>query len=551
MTDEPAHVPVLTRLRRMAMRAVLLIVVPFLAIITASHYYFAGGRYVVSENAYVKANIIAISADTSGRVVDVAVTDNSLVSAGSVLFKLDPAPLELQVAEARAEMAVAKAEIESMRVDYREAGVAIEAARERVRFLAGQYERQSALKARGLGVTESHDEAYHNLQAAEQSVAVLTQRARRVLANLGGSARQPSEAHPAYLQAEARYKQTRTLLDKTTVLAPASGIVSNVRLQPGEFVQAGNAVFTLIDTDDVWVEANLKETRLTNLRPGQSATIEVDAYPDIEWPAAVSTIAPATGAEFSLLPAQNATGNWVKVVQRVPVKLAVEKPADAPPLRAGMTAKVTIDSEQKRALPEFLERLAYSPLVPSFARALLHKGLAISAPADETFATATPQQRVAAVTPLGTLPLSTKQPERSSLFDLADSLALQKETNPVQTDSTPATHHTGNETEHNNYWLLNQRTDSYTIQIGSSSNLAFLENFARHLPEDRPIITYHYKTNAQNLAEYGLASGLYASRADAQTAMQALPETSKRYGPWVRRIGTIQSEITALDKTTR
>jgi membrane fusion protein (multidrug efflux system) len=550
MTAETAPRPLLARLRRTLLRLVLLIVVPLIAIVAASHFYFAGGRFIVSENAYVKADIISISADTAGRVIAVAVDDNTQVTSGSELFRLDPEPVKLQVAEASAEMAVARSEIESMRAEYREANVAIEAARERVRFLASQYERQSALKAKGLGVTESHDEALHNLQAAERSVSVLAQRARRALANLGGSANLPIESHPSFQQAQARHQQALTLLEKTIVLSPGNGIVSNVQLQAGEYVQAGVPVFSLINTDEVWVEANLKETRLTNIRTGQSATVEVDAYPDIEWPARVSTIAPATGAEFSLLPAQNATGNWVKVVQRIPVALAIEKTADDLPLRAGMTATVSIDTRRKRRLPGWLSGIAHAQDVPPVVRKVLHVAFAIDAsPDDITASSDSLNVFSAALQPI-------EQTMPSSLSALAASLAQHSNQSSPQSSASTLQNNTpitlaaastliDNSGEHGDNWLLRQNDDHYTVQIGSSADLQFLKRFSRNLPQDRVIITYHYKTNADARAEYGLASGIYGSQAEAQAALRSLPKNSKRYGPWVRRIGTIQREIKA------
>ncbi len=558
MTAEATPLPLIARLRRALLRLVLLVVVPLIAIVTASHFYFAGGRFIVSENAYVKANIISISADTAGRVISVAVADNTQVSTGSELFRLDPEPIKLQVAQASAEMDVARADIESMRAEYREANVAIEAARERVRFLASQYERQSALKARGLGVTESHDEAFHNLQAAERSVSVLAQRARRALATLGGSANLPIESHPAFQQAQARHQQAVSLLEKTTILSPGNGIVSNMQLQAGEYVQAGVPVFSLINTDKVWVEANLKETRLTNIRTGQTATVEVDAYPDAEWPARVSTIAPATGAEFSLLPAQNATGNWVKVVQRIPVALTIEELTNALPLRAGMTATVNIDTQRKRRLPRWLSAMAHAQDVPPLLRKVLHVAFAIDSASD-----------TASSDELNIIPAAVQSIEQtrasapSSLSALATSLA-QHSNNPsptstatVQRTSTPMTLANAADTlvensgTHTDNWLIAQPAEHYTVQVGSSADLGFLNRFSQNLPQDRAIVTYHYKTTAGNQAEYGLASGIYASQAAAQTALRSLPENSKRYGPWVRRIGTIQREMKARREIPR
>ena len=160
-------------------------------------------------------------------------------------------------------------------------------------------------------------------------------------------------------------------LARTVTKAPATGIVSNMRLQVGEYVEEGTAVFSLIATSPLWVEANLKETELTNLALGQSATVVVDAYPDHEWRATVDSIAPATGAEFALLPPQNATGNWVKVVQRIPVSLRLERSDDEPVLRAGMTVTVSIDTERVRGLPDFVPEGIASSRLPGFLRRAL------------------------------------------------------------------------------------------------------------------------------------------------------------------------------------
>ncbi|MCB1742171.1 MAG: HlyD family secretion protein [Gammaproteobacteria bacterium] len=362
------------RVGRSLIRFVLMLLVPAVALMAGGYYYMHGGRYITTENAYVKSNIVAISADVSGRVVWVGVDDNQPVKAGQALFHLDPDPFQVKVAQYTAEMDNERTEIESLRADFQEAITLAEEERERVRFLQRQFERQKLLKARGMAREEQYDEAEHELRLAMQKVRTTEQHANRVLARLGGDATVPPEAHPRYQRAMAVRDEAVMELDDTVVRAPAAGIISNMKLQVGEYVEEGEAIFSLIENEEVWVEANLKETQLTHVTEGQVATLVVDAYPDQKWQARVDKIAPATGAEFSLLPPQNATGNWVKVVQRVPVQLAIEPHSEAPPLRAGMTVTVSIDTERERELPPFAQKL-YDQVVSSASQLAQGMGL--------------------------------------------------------------------------------------------------------------------------------------------------------------------------------
>ena len=331
-------------------RTVFLIVIPLLAICVGLYLYAAGGRYVTTDNAYVKANVIIISPEVSGRVTSVLVVDNQAVEANDVLLQIDSSPLEITLNRARAQMAVIRTELESLRADYGETVVQEQLAKDKVRYLDRRYKRQRKLLKQGLSSEEKHDEAKHDLQVARREVEIIEQRVQRVLAQLAGNERLPVDQHPRYLTAQTTYDQAAVDLKATTIRAPASGIVSNMKLQVGEYAQAGKPVFSLIQNQPIWVEANLKETQLTHIQPGQQATIVVDAYPDKIWESVVSSIAPATGAEFSILPPQNASGNWVKVVQRIPIKLVITDQAGGPQLRAGMTVSVRIDTRRKREL---------------------------------------------------------------------------------------------------------------------------------------------------------------------------------------------------------
>ena len=331
-------------------RTVFLIVIPLLAICVGLYLYAAGGRYVSTDNAYVKANIIIIIPEVSGRVTSVLVADNQAVEANDVLLQLDSSPLEITLNRARAQMAVIRTELESLRADYGETVVEEQLAKDKVRYLDRRYKRQRKLLKQGLSSEEKHDEAKHDLQVARREVQIIEQRVQRVLAQLAGNERLPVDQHPRYLTAQTTYDQAAVDLKATTIRAPASGIVSNMKLQVGEYALAGKPIFSLIENQPIWIEANLKETQLTHILPGQQATIVADAYPDKIWESVISSIAPATGAEFSVLPPQNASGNWVKVVQRIPINLVITDQAGGPQLRAGMTVSVRIDTRRKREL---------------------------------------------------------------------------------------------------------------------------------------------------------------------------------------------------------
>ena len=335
---------------RRLLRAVLLIAVPAAALTGGAWLYASTGRYVTTDNAYVKSDKITVSSDISGRVVEVLVGDNQPIAAGQVLFRTDRRPFEITVAEAEAEMRRVRTRLKALRSDYREAQSAMAEASTRLALLDHQYERYSKLVEKGVVTSAKYEEIEFDRQAAGQRVTALRERINGVLIELGGSMDMPVEKHPLYLKAQAR--KDRALLDLayTEVLSPGDGIVSNMNLQVGEYVEAGRPVFLIVAAQTPWLEANLKETQLGHVEIGQTATFELDAYPGLEWRATIESIAPATGAEFALLPPQNSSGNWVKVVQRVPVKLRILPNATGRELRTGMTATVRIDTLQRSLL---------------------------------------------------------------------------------------------------------------------------------------------------------------------------------------------------------
>ncbi len=346
------------KIGRTLTRFVLLLVIPLIAIAAGVWFYVHGGRYIKTENAYVKTNIIAVSADIEGRVVEVMARDNEPVASGAVLFRLDDAPYRLAVTEAEAEMQVVESDVESIRANYREALNEEREHQSRIKFLEREHQRQKRLRDRGIGTEQAYDRARTELEIARDQIDVIRERSARVLATLGGKADMPAQEHPKYARSIAAREVAMDRLKRTIVRAPTAGIVSNMKLQPGEWVNDGQPVFSLLQSDSLWIEANLKETQLTHITENQEVSFVVDAYPDYNFKARVAHIAPATGAEFSLLPPQNATGNWVKVVQRVPVTLEIVPDEQSPTLRAGMTATVSIDTKRNRDLPGVVQEFA-------------------------------------------------------------------------------------------------------------------------------------------------------------------------------------------------
>jgi membrane fusion protein (multidrug efflux system) len=361
----PASVTAIIAVRRIT-RWTLLLGVPLVAVVTGLYLYARGGNLVDTENAYVKADIVAVGAAIAGRVIEVKVQDNQAVEKGELLFRLDPEPAQIALDRVRAQMDVVRTELQSLRAEYRETLLEVTEARERIDFLQRQLERQERLKEKGMSRADAYDEARHNLEVAQARLASVEEKVNRVRASLGGDPAMPAERHPRYVEARKAYDELALDVDRTRVLAPAAGVVSNMKLQIGEFVEARKPVFSLIQSGQVWIEANFKETQLTYMREGQAARVVADAYPDVEFPAKVEAIAPATGAEFAVLPPQNATGNWVKVVQRIPVRIKVEQGPGLPQLRAGMTTTVTVDTGHSRGLPRPVQRLVDKGWLPRF-----------------------------------------------------------------------------------------------------------------------------------------------------------------------------------------
>ena len=333
------------------LRRILMVLGPAVVLAGSLFAYMAGGRYVSTDNAYVHAGKLTVATDVSGIVADVAVHESQRVSKGQVLFTLDQEPFRIALAGAEANLGTVRNQIVTQQATYRQRLAQIEQAKTDIGFFEIAAQRQQDLLKRGVSAQATYDQAKRDLDTARERLLVAQSDADAALAQLGGRADAPIEQNANYLAAQAQVDKARRDLNHTTVVAPMPGIVTNVdALLPGEYLPAAQPAFSLVSTQDVWVEANPKESDLANLKPGDKATVSIDAYPGREWQATVTSLAPATGAEFSVLPAQNATGNWVKVVQRVPIRLNVEMPDGAPPLRTGMSAFVEIDTGHHRQL---------------------------------------------------------------------------------------------------------------------------------------------------------------------------------------------------------
>lgn len=330
----------------------LLLVGPAAIAATGAWLWMSSGRYVTTENAYIKAELIVISAEVSGQVVEVAVADNAPVAAGDVLFRIDRQRFEVARARARAELGAARQKVEALKAHYRTKRAELEAVERDAEFMRTELDRSQRLRKGGT-IAEAKLLSDQRLAVqAETKIAVAREWITEVLAELSGDPELPTDDHPDVQRAQTELHQTEIDLASTVVRAPSDAIAANVKLQAGEYVEEGDAILSLVSTRGFWVEANMKETDLTHLATGQAAELVVDAYPDVSWTARVASLAPATGAEYALLPPQNASGNWVKVVQRVPVRLEILPQEGAPELRAGMSVSVSVDTGYERPLPE-------------------------------------------------------------------------------------------------------------------------------------------------------------------------------------------------------
>ncbi len=326
-----------------------------LALVVGSYWYVTGGQIMSTDNSYVNAETVGISTDVAGIVKDVAVTENQQVTAGQILYRLDPLQFQIALDNAKANLAQTALNIDAMKQDYKR--MLSDSAAQQAQVVLDQtnYDRFAMLLRSGTASQSVYDQAKSTLDTDKNKLESLRQQSQVQLVRLAGNAEIPVTEHPQYLRDQAQVDEAQRQLDHTVVRAPFGGIVTNVpSIAPGKYLAASTTAFYLVDTDHVWVDANPKETELTYVRPGQPVTVTVDTYPNAEWHGTVESISPAAAQQFSLLPAQNTSGNWVKVVQRVPMRIRVDtSDKNKPPLRAGMSVEANVDTGHARGFPHF------------------------------------------------------------------------------------------------------------------------------------------------------------------------------------------------------
>jgi membrane fusion protein (multidrug efflux system) len=352
LPDNPEPQPAPKKKARRRGRFVLMLAVPLALAAVGGYVWVTGGRYEETENANLQQARVSIASEAAGRVVTVDIAENQVVKKGDVLFAIDPEPYRIALAQADAAVAGARLNVEQLRAAYNQSMAQERSAASEVDYSQSQYDRAADLANKGINTKSSLDEARNDLDKAKQQLSVAKQGIESAKAALGGNPDIETDNHPSVMAALAARDKAAYDLAQTTVRAPAAGIIAQASsFKIGQFVSVGTPLFSLVETGDTWIDANFKETQLTHMKPGQKAEIVLDTYPDKTFQATVQAVGAGTGAEFSLLPAQNATGNWVKVTQRIPVRLELTDPDAKLALRTGMSATVTVDTGVSRGLP--------------------------------------------------------------------------------------------------------------------------------------------------------------------------------------------------------
>jgi membrane fusion protein, multidrug efflux system len=333
-------------------RVLLLVVLPLVAVIAGLFFYLHGGRYVTTDDAYVGAQKVLITPDVSGKIVSVAVKEGQTVSTGDALFQIDPVPFQLAVAQARAKLDDAKTSHDNFVDNVKLYNQTIELVQAGIALKQRDVDRKTALAKSNYGSQLDLDNAATALVTAQAQLQLVKQQRSAALNQLLGNPDLPLDQFPAYVQAKAALDDAQRNLDLTTVRAPMDGVATQVdQIQLGRFTAAGTPVFSVIDISNPWVDANPKESDFTYVAIGQPVTIDVDAFPDHVFKGTVGSLSPGTGAQFAILPPQNATGNFVKVVQRVPVRIYFDRNDKyVQKLKAGMSAYTSIDTGHRRSL---------------------------------------------------------------------------------------------------------------------------------------------------------------------------------------------------------
>ena len=348
-TGTPTSARLLARIGRKRLRMILLVGLPALAVVIGLVIYLSGGRYISTDNAYVGAQKVLITPDISGKITHIAVREGQHVNSGDELFTLDREPFALALQQAKAKLDAARSNFNKLKANLKSLNTLADLADKNVDLKKRDTDRKSRLVSSQAGSQADLDTSMAAVVSAQLQAELAVQQRDSTLSQLLGDPDLPLEKFPEYAQAKAVLDNAQRDFDHTIVRAPMPGTATQVdNIQLGRFVAAGTPVFSVIDDQAPWVEANPKETDLTYLRVGQKATLDVDSFPDHTFTGTVIAVSPGTGAQFSILPPQNATGNWVKIVQRVPVRIAFDKSEDTHLLRSGMSVNVEIDTGHSR-----------------------------------------------------------------------------------------------------------------------------------------------------------------------------------------------------------
>ena len=327
----------------------LMIAGPALVLIGVAWVLLTGGRFQGTDDAYVEAARVAVSPSVAGRVIELGVHENEKVKRGQILFKLDPRDYQSAMEQGQASLAAARLQVQSLKAAYAQQLAHLKEAQDTVAFAEREATRELTLATAGVASRQQLDQARHAADQAHEQEAAARQQVAAALANLGGQPDRPVDQHPAVMQAQAMLDKAKLNLSYTIIYAPADGTVTKVdQLQVGAYVNAAQPLFWLV-SGEPWVEANFKENQLAHMRLGQPAVIKIDAYPGQTFTARVASFSPGTGESFSVLPPQNATGNWVKVVQRLTVRLTFDRPPPDMVSHAGLSTNVKVDTQSARS----------------------------------------------------------------------------------------------------------------------------------------------------------------------------------------------------------
>ena len=355
----PATPMVVKRSRVSSSRFLLLVVVPLIAAAAGFVWWLHSGRYVTTDNAYIGADKVLITPQVTGPIVAVHVVEGQKVKAGDPLFDIDPEPYRIALDLAKGRLDSAKVAFANLKSSYVSNQDQITMGEDSVRVRQADFDRKNELALRGSGTSVDRDTSMAALIQAKQILEFVRQQQATTMVKLGGSLNASIDAFPEYIQAKAGVDEAERNLRNTKIVAPINGVATQVsQIEIGRVAPAGQPVFAVVADTKLWVDANPKESDMTYVREGQPATVTVDAFPDKEWNGTICSIAPGTGAQFAILPPQNASGNWVKVVQRVPLRFCFGPKEDTSNLRAGMSAYVSVDTGRIRTIGGVVSDLA-------------------------------------------------------------------------------------------------------------------------------------------------------------------------------------------------